>query len=311
MKILITCPPMLKGISEFRPAFEQKKFELVCPEIVQTLSEDELMKLVPDVDGWIIGDDPATAKVFKAGKGGKLKAAVKWGVGVDNVDFKAAKELQIPISNTPAMFGEEVSDIALAYLLALSRHTHEIDRNIRNGRWSKPPGISLSGKKAALIGFGNIGQATARKLKAFNLDVWVSDPYVKATAEEQSLYNFDSFENVVNNAHFLVVTCSLTASNRHVINENALLSLLPGSFVINVSRGPLLDEAALVKLLETKHIAGAGLDVFEVEPLTPDNPLRKFDSVIFGSHNGSNTVDAVKRASLKAMDILFTYLNVQ
>jgi len=165
MRILITCPPMLRRIHEFRGIFEEKNIELVTPDVIQVLTEDELIDIVPGVDGWIIGDDPATEKVFTAGKNGKLKAAVKWGVGVDNVDFKAAEKLGIPISNTPGMFGNEVADIALAYLLGLSRETYFIDREVRKGNWVKPAGISLNDKVVALIGLGDIGLATAKRLK--------------------------------------------------------------------------------------------------------------------------------------------------
>ena len=101
MKVLVTCPPMLKQIDLFRSIFEEKGIELLTPNVVQTLTEEELMEILPTVDGWIIGDDPATERVFTAGKNGKLKAAVKWGVGVDNVDFNACKKLGIPIINTP------------------------------------------------------------------------------------------------------------------------------------------------------------------------------------------------------------------
>lgn len=311
MKVLVTCPPMLKSIKEFKASFETKGIELLCPEVIQTLSEDELISLVPQVEGWIIGDDPATARVFEAGRKGKLKAAVKWGVGVDNVDFKAAESLGIPISNTPAMFGEEVSDLALAYLLSLSRHTHQIDNKIRQGIWFKPQGISLSGRKAALIGFGNIGKSTASKLLAFSLNVHVYDPFVKVSEIDSTNLVFGSLERVVSQAHFLIVTCALTASSLHLINETILKLLSPGAFVINVSRGPLIDESSLVLALEKGHIGGAGLDVFEKEPLSADNPLRKFDNVILGSHNGSNTKEAVTRASMKAIEILFNYLNVK
>jgi len=309
MKVLITCPPMLKSINEFKSIFESKGIELVCPDVVQVMSEQELIDLVPTVDGWIIGDDPATQRVFAAGKAGKLKAAVKWGVGVDNVDFKAAATLEIPISNTPAMFGEEVSDVALAYLLGLARHTYEIDRKVRAGIWHKPPGISLHGRKAALVGFGNIGRATAHKLKAFGLEVFVFDPLTSPSEEDKNRFTFSTLEDAAEKADFLILTCALTATNRKIINENILNMLKKGAYVINVSRGPLIDEEALIRALESGQIGGAGLDVFENEPLLPQHPLRKFENTIFGSHNGSNTIDAVRRASLKAIDILLTYLN--
>lgn len=133
MKVLVTCPPMLGMIDSFRNIFEKNGIELSTPNVVQTLSIEELMEIVPMHDGWIIGDDPATREVFAAGKSGHLKAAVKWGIGVDNVDFTACKDLEIPITNTPNMFGAEVSDIAVGYVIALARQTFEIDRAVRAG----------------------------------------------------------------------------------------------------------------------------------------------------------------------------------
>ena len=127
-KILVTCPPMLRMIDEFRPIFAKAGVEITTPDVVQTLTVPELKELVPQHDGWIIGDDPATREVFEAGKQGRLRAAVKWGIGVDNVDFAACKDLGIPIINTPNMFGAEVADVAMCYVLALARETFLIDR---------------------------------------------------------------------------------------------------------------------------------------------------------------------------------------
>ena len=141
-RVLVTCPPMLGLIDEFRYLFSEKGIDIYCPPVKQTLSVEELQELLPQFDGWIIGDDPANAEVFKAGHQGKLKAAVKWGVGVDNVDFKAAKELGIPITNTPRMFGGEVADVAVGYVIGLARQTFWIDREVRKGNWIKPSGTS-------------------------------------------------------------------------------------------------------------------------------------------------------------------------
>ena len=112
MKILVTCPPMLRQIDAFRSDFRSKGWVVTTPDLVQTLSVDELCELVPAHDGWIIGDDPAEAAVVAAGKAGLLKAAVKWGVGTDNVDFGAFEAHDIPVTHTPGMFGDEVADIA-------------------------------------------------------------------------------------------------------------------------------------------------------------------------------------------------------
>ncbi|MEB3258430.1 MAG: phosphoglycerate dehydrogenase, partial [Cyanobacteriota bacterium] len=145
-RVLVTCPPMLGMLEAFKAPAQELGLELVPAEVTQTLSEAELIELLPQFDGWIIGDDPATQQVFEAGQRGLLKAAVKWGIGVDNVDFKACEALEIPIINTPGMFGGEVADVAVGYAIALARHTVEIDRGVREGHWPKPRGLSLAGR---------------------------------------------------------------------------------------------------------------------------------------------------------------------
>ena len=178
-KILVTCPPMLAMKEQFLPIIAKAGYEAVCPEVTQTLSENEIIALLPECVGWIIGDDSATRRVFEAGKKGKLRAAVKWGIGVDNVDFDACKDLSIPISNTPNMFGAEVADIAVGYVIALARETFVIDRAVRSGKWIKPRGISLSRKTVALIGYGDIGKNTAKRLLAHDMNVVAYDPYAE------------------------------------------------------------------------------------------------------------------------------------
>jgi len=306
LRILLTCPPMIGAIDSLREEFARCGAEVVCPEFQQTLSESELIDLVPQYDGWIIGDDPATAKVFAAGRAGRLRAAVKWGVGTDNVDFAGAKAAGFEVPNTPGMFSEEVSDVAVAYLLGLARDLFVIDRGVRAGGWPKPSGSSLSGKSAALAGFGNIGRATARKLLAFGMKVIAYDPY----------YQRDPALDVENatwperlaEADFVVLTCALTESSRHMVNAETLARMKPGVRIINVGRGPLIDEPTLIAALESGHVASAALDVFEEEPLPETSPLRQFDRCIFGSHNSSNTKEAVHRTSLKAIEFLFQQL---
>lgn len=311
MKILITCPPMLNGIDKLKHFFEEKGIELVLPKVVQVLSEDELIELVPKVDGWIIGDDPATERVFEAGVRGNLKAAVKWGVGVDNVDFKACEKLGIPISNTPLMFGNEVADMALAYLTGLARDSYRVDREVRKGNWIKPPGMSLDGKIVALVGIGDIGLAIARRLKAFGLKVNAYDPFTRLNATEANVNEILPFPEKLGEADFVILACALTTSSFHLINTESLALMKEGVIVINVSRGGLVDEDALIQALSSGKVKSAGLDVFEIEPLPADSKLRQFEQCIYGTHNGSNTKEAVVRASLRAIELIFGYLGVQ
>ncbi|WP_091213597.1 phosphoglycerate dehydrogenase [Mucilaginibacter gossypiicola] len=311
MKILITCPPMLRGIDQLKHFFEEKGIELILPEVVQTLTEEQLIELVPQVEGWIIGDDPATERVFQAGVQGKLKAAVKWGVGVDNVDFKACEKLGIPISNTPRMFGNEVADMALAYFTGLARDSYRVDREVRKGNWIKPAGMSVEGKTVALIGIGDIGLGTARRLKGFGVNVNAYDPFSKLTAEEAQVNEILPFPEKLGDADFVIITCALTPSSYHLINKESIALMKDGVIIINVSRGPLIDETALIEALNSGKVKSAGLDVFEIEPLPQDSPLRQFEQCIFGTHNGSNTKEAVVRASLRAIELMFGYLGIQ
>lgn len=307
-KVLITCPPMLRAIDRFRAEFERRGIEITTPNVTQILSEPELIELVPQFDGWIIGDDPATRKVFTAGKAGRLKAAVKWGVGVDNVDFAACKDLGIPISNTPGMFGKEVADIAIGYVVALARQTFVIDRGVKAGQWLKPSGTSLSGKTVALVGFGDIGRNTAKRLLACELSVIAYDPYFQPTPSFDVVQSA-AWPDRLEEADFVVVTCALTPQNRHLVNAASLSRMKPGVRIVNVSRGPLVNEADLAAALTSGHVHSAALEVMEVEPLPAESPLRGFgDRVLFGSHNASNTVEAVNRTSEKAIELLAGFL---
>lgn len=308
MRILVTCPPMLGMIDEFIPVAAEKGHELVPAKVTQTLSQEELIDLLPQYDGWIIGDDPATRRVFEAGKAGNLKAAVKWGIGVDNVDFAACKDLGIPIINTPNMFGGEVADVAVGYVIGLARQLFFIDREIRTAnKWPKPPGMSLAGKRVGLIGFGDIGRSVAKRLLSFDMQIVAYDPGLQGDGGLTGVERAE-WPQRVEEADFLVFTCSLNAHNRKMLNAEVLARTKPGVLVVNVARGPLIDEQALIAALQSGHVVAAGLDVFENEPLPADSPLRTMPQCIFGSHNGSNTKDAVRRASYEAMEKLFGFL---
>jgi D-3-phosphoglycerate dehydrogenase len=322
-KILVTCPPMIRQIHHYDSKFKSLGLDYHCPKFTQTMTEDELIQILPSYDGWIIGDDPATRKVFEAGKNGKLRAAVKWGVGVDNVDFVACKDLDIPITNVPGVFREEVSDVAIGYLLCLTRKLHVIDNEVKHGNWVKPCGNSLTGKKVCLVGFGDIGRCTARKLLAFNLNVYVSDPGF-SVIDNKIVCNYNpdivvdeylqsvhlgTLDDSISNADYIVTTCNLNKFTHHLINKNNIIMANKGVKIINVARGPIVKEEDVLELLENGHIDSVGFDVFEHEPLLNDNKLRNYSGNIFGSHNGSNTIEAVHKVSHFAINKIYEYLH--
>jgi D-3-phosphoglycerate dehydrogenase len=305
--VLVTCPPMLGLIDEFAPAFAENGLDFTPAKVTQILSIEELLEIVPKHDGWIIGDDPATRAVVEAGVKGKLRAAVKWGVGVDNVDFAAFRDFGVPVENTPGVFGGEVADVALTYVLGLARETYRVDREIRfNNGWPKPSGISVAGRTVAIVGFGDIGSQTARRIVACGGKVIAYDPMYRPVAGIE--VETAEWPARVGEADFLIFTCPLNHATRGMFNHDLLPKLKKGVRVVNVARGPVVIEAALLDGLKSGIVHSAALDVFEVEPLAPDNPLRKFDRCIFGSHNGSNSADAVRRVSHIAIGKIARFL---
>jgi D-3-phosphoglycerate dehydrogenase / 2-oxoglutarate reductase len=304
MKVLITCPPMLRRMDDFIHHFVERGIEVALPDVVQTLSVSELKEMVPLYDGWIIGDDPANREVLECGVRGRLRSAIKWGAGVDNVDFEAAADLGLPVQNTPGMFGNEVADVALAYVIGLARELYWIDREVRSGRWSKPAGVSLAGRKAALVGLGYIGKQVARRLLVCGMEVVAYDPFL----QEEADFEIRSWPDGIEDADFLVLTCALTDTNRHMVDADVLKHCKTGLRVVNVARGPLIHEEALCNALVSGQVHSAALDVFEIEPLGKESPLRSFERCILGTHNGSNTVDAVRRTSELAITMLFEQL---
>ena len=304
-RVLITCPPMIMTLSECQERFAAEGFEVTVPTFEQQMSEDALCEIIADFDGVIAGDDPFSAKVLKIGKAGKLKALAKWGIGVDAIDLGAARELGIPTSNTPNVFGDEVADVAMGYTILIARQLHKMDAAVRTGHWLKIQGTSLRGKTAGIIGVGSIGRAIARRLHAVGMTLLGYDiyPINPEFCQETGLQQVE-LPQLLQQSDCIVLACNLTPDNYHLLNHDAFAQMKEGCWIVNVARGPLIEQTALVDALSSGKVAAAALDVFEAEPVTADNPLLQFEQVICGSHNSSNTREAVLRVNQLAIDNL-------
>jgi D-3-phosphoglycerate dehydrogenase / 2-oxoglutarate reductase len=309
-RILITCRQMQNCIDEFRPRLAERQLELVLPEIVQQPSEEDLIEIIGGFDGMIAGDDPLSARVLEHAK--RMRIISKWGVGIDGIDLDAARTLGIPVLNTPGVFGGEVADLALGYVVMLARQLHRIDASVKAGGWFKYEGRSLDGKVLGIAGFGSIGQAVAARGKGFGMRILAHDISDAASAAAQELgVEMLSRDELFQQSDFLVLCSPLTPQTRHMAGESTLSLMQPGSYLINVGRGPLVDELALVRALESGRVEAAALDVFEQEPLPPDSGLRRFEQCVFGSHNASNTREGVLRTSARAVENLMQGLGEQ
>lgn len=313
MKVLILCGHLQRTIELYRSLFANKGINIDVPLLAgrQQFSEADLLPIIAAYDGVIAGDDHFTARVLQAGRSGKLKVVAKWGIGLDAIDLKAAAALGISVFNTPDVFADEVADVALTYVLLLARQIHVMHNSVLTNGWLKIPGMSLRGKTAGVIGVGSIGKAIVERLHILGMHVIGVDPCpvdVSFITKNNMLQL--SFEEMISKVDFIVVSCALTADNYHLLNENAFSSMKQGVRIVNVARGALIDENALVQAMLTGKVLGAALDVFEIEPLPASSPLRQFDSIIFGTHNGSNTQDAVLRVNMLAIRNVLTGLGI-
>ena len=212
-------------------------------------------------------------------------------VGFDNVELQAAKAQGVVVTNTPDLVTDDTADTAMALILAVSRRIVEADAFVRIGRWENrgklPHGRSLTGKKVGIVGLGRIGQAIAKRCEAFGMDI----AYHGRKKKEDVQYPFYSDVNeLARVSDYLVLSCPGGEETRHMIGKGVFESLGEHSFLINVSRGSVVDEKALVQALQAHKIAGAGLDVFENEPVVPDE-LKTMDNVVMLPHIGTATVE--------------------
>lgn len=297
--IAITCLQMQNDLYRHRERIEAAGYELLVPALTgQRFESDELIALARDCVGIVAGDDDLSRRTL-AGLP-TLRVLVRWGIGTDSVDLAAAHELGIVVRNTPGVFGDEVADSAFGFIVNLARGHHLIDAAVRRGEWMKVEGISLSGETLGVVGAGSIGSAVVRRGLGFGMPVVVHDPYFQGQLPSGA--SLVDLSELLHRSRFVVLAAPSTPSTRGIIGASTLATMRPDAFVINVARGDLIIEADLVAALESGRLAGAGLDVFEVEPLPADSPLRDLN-VLLGSHNGSNTTAGVRRASQRAVDI--------
>jgi D-3-phosphoglycerate dehydrogenase len=232
----------------------------------------------------------------------RCKAIGRFGLGVDNIDILAAARLGITVTYVPDYCLREVSDHAMALLLALARKIPFSNRLVQSGRWEVPPIVPLrrlEDQVLGLVGFGNIPRAITPKAKAFGLKVITHDPYVAADVVEGHGVENTSFEDLLGRSDFVSIHAPLLPATRGLMNEAAFARMKKGAFLVNTARGPLVDESALVAALDSGHLGGAALDVVTVEPLAKDSPLLGRDNVILTPHTAFYSVEALEELQTK------------
>lgn len=269
----------------------------------QVKTEAELMDATRDADVVIVQYATASRRVIENMT--RCKAIIKYGIGVNNIDAEAASERGIYVCNVPDYGLDEVSNHAIAMLLALARKLPLADRNLRNGVWGAAalkPIMRLSECTLGLVGFGALGKLVARKMAAFGVAIVVFDPFLDSAAAQALGVEAVTIDELCRRSDFVSVHCPLTPETHHLFNRDRLKLMKPSAILVNTSRGPVVEEQALAEALRSGIIAGAGLDVYEAEPLAPDSELRSLDNAILTSHVAWYSEQAIDILQIKAAE---------
>ncbi|MBI2065505.1 MAG: phosphoglycerate dehydrogenase [Candidatus Zambryskibacteria bacterium] len=299
-KVLITAPYFQLVVDRYRETFTSHSIEVVVPLVNERMSEEELIPLVYNIHGIICGDDRITERVLANAP--YLKVIVKWGTGIDSIDQEAAAKRGIPVRNTPNAFTEPVADTILSSILCFARGTIDLDKKVRKGIWEKKLNKALSECTLGVVGMGNIGQAVIKRAEAFGMKILANDIVEKP-------FNFMvSLEKLLRESDFVALCTDLNPTSYHLMNKKTLSMMKPTAYLINASRGPLIEERALIDTLENGRLAGAALDVFEHEPLPHNHPFKTMDNVILSPHNANSSLQAWERVHANSVKHLIEVL---
>lgn len=289
-RVLVSNLMMLKERDRFEKLLCDNQIEPIFPNVSQCMTVEQCHSYAGEIDGWLAGDDPINRSVLEAHRG-RLKIISKWGTGLDSIDLNSAQELGIKVTNTMGAFGEAVGELAVGYIISLVREIVITHTLVQSGNWPKNQHLSLGSSCVGIIGYGAIGQGVAKRLSGLCPNIYYYDPATSSNTVDIAEYKDLTWLN--ENCDVIVLCCQLTKDTHHLIDREFLDKMKLGSYIVNVSRGPIIEESALIEALRSGQINGAALDVFEIEPLIKNSELKQLN-VILGSHNGNNTKQAVE-----------------
>ncbi len=273
-------------------------------KFVTSKIKEELMGELKDADALVAGVTPIDKELLDNAP--RLRIIARFGVGYDNVDVEECTKRRIYVTYTPNALSDAVADLTLGLIICLARRIVQADRYVRT-TWGKPEspafplGVDLSGKKLGIVGLGRIGSAVARKAKVFDMEIIYFDTVRKVSLEEKLGIQYVDLKTLLKNSDFVTIHVPLNESTRGLIGERELKIMKKSAYIVNTSRGPVIDEDALYTALKEGWIAGAALDVFKEEPLPLNSPLKKLENVVLTPHIGSASKETRRR--MAEMDV--------
>ncbi|WP_078550111.1 phosphoglycerate dehydrogenase [Litchfieldia alkalitelluris] len=255
------------------------------------ISKEELKNEVKDVDIIIVAVVKIDKDVIDAAP--RLKYILKYGAGYDNIDVEYAYSKGIPVTNAPGVNAQSAADHAFGLMLSVARSIPKKDKEIKSGYWELSMGNEIYQKKLGIVGFGSIAKAIAKRATGFDMETIVYTNYPDEIAAERLNVTFVGKEKLFQESDYIIIATSLNDKNRHLINKSTLSLMKPTAYIINVSRGSLINEEDLFNTLKNKQIMGAALDVFEMEP--PINDLPLLENIVATPHIGGATYESIGR----------------
>ena len=306
-KIMVSAPYMQPHMERLRPLFTAHDAEVILPPVQERMEEAQLLDWVGDIDGTICGDDRFTVRVLDAAR--RLKVIHKWGTGIDSIDQAACRDRGVRVLNTPNAFSEPVADSVYGYMLAFARNIPFMDKHMKRNHWEKINGRALNESTLGVVGVGNVGKAVIRRAVGFGLRVLATDiAHVDPSFVAQYSVELTSLEQVLRQSDFVTLHCDLNPTSYHLMSD-AQFALMPSHAVlINTARGPVVDEPALIRALQAGQLAGAGMDVFEDEPLPHTSPLLQMEQVLLAPHNSNSSPKAWEHVHQNSIRQLFDAL---
>lgn len=298
-RVLVTPTSYALYDPTLRTELEAEVDEVVYNTSGKPLSSQALREIITSFDGYIAGLDMVDRAVIEVAD--RLKVIARYGVGVDNIDLMAATERGILVTNTPGANSTSVAELTVGLILSLARSIPMANSVTRAGEWPRMRGISLNDKVVGLIGFGSIGKKVARRLSGFECKIIVYDPAPDHEYAESLGVELCPLDEIIRESEFISLHLPLLPETREIVNGDFLSKIRPGSFLVNTSRGEIIDEAALAEALERGHLRGAALDVFAKQPPGEANPLLALPQVITTPHMGSHTDGAANAMGWSAL----------
>jgi D-3-phosphoglycerate dehydrogenase len=306
-KVLVTATSYASQDESLKIDLESKVADVRYNTTGKPLTSLQLQEMLPGVDGMIAGLDEINDQALLAAK--ELKVVARYGVGVNNVDLEAAKRRGIIVTNTPGANSKSVAELTVALILLLLRPVMQCAQLTREGGWPRFKGISLEGKTVGLFGFGAIGKEVARRLSGFDCSLLAYDIQKDDKFASQHNVVYVSADDLLKRSDVLSLHVPGTPDTVEMVNDGFIQKMKKGAWLVNTSRGDLVNEKALVQALESGRLRGAALDVYQEEPPRRDNPLLALENIIPTPHMGAHADSATNRMGRMALEECFRVLS--